>query len=611
MLIVDLLSAASSCRLSNYSLVAAIHPRINIDEARDIEELITRSISASKGASVKMYEPSFMSTTTIATYARKITHYGHPEVEIKLDQHNDKPITYTTGDSLSGQVSITAPHTARFDEVEITLEGVTVTHVENMTPVAAHARIDARHPFLKLTMPIPESDYPQPRIAEAGQTYKFPFNFVIPEHLLPTACKHRVVGNHVHEAHLHLPPSMGDKEICPSDDLAPDMVKIQYAIRVRVTRTRENSGKVIVLTDRARKLRVIPAIPEAPPMHIPADDREYTLSVAKTLRKGMFAGKLGRIIISASQTKALAASATPSSSSTIIATLKLRFEPSEANAQPPRLGSLTSKIKASTFYAVKPLDDLANRSAMCLSYDLSRGVYSTTTSLATRCVEAVSWTLHRRSSSSSSSSSSQNPIRRDSGYSTCSSDSSSPETTVTPPPPSAKTWYEASIIVPLTLPTSKTWIPTFHSCIASRIYSLDMSLSVHTPGTGVPPTSISLRLPVQISSGPSELSSELSAAAAQEAESEVEDYLRPRIIQVPGEEYVLTSTLRTGRLESISEPPSSPVYDELEEVEEPPQPQEQGRSQSVSVSLEAPPGYEMLARRWGAVGSGSRRRGSR
>ncbi len=406
---------------------------------------------------------------------------------------------------------------------------------------------------------------------------------------------------------------MGDREVSPSDDLAPDMAKIVYAIRVRVLRTRERDGKIIVLTDRSRKIRVIPSIPEAPPMHIPADDKEYVLSVTKQLRKGMFAGKLGKITVSASQTKALAVPSSSTAEATIMATLKLRFDPSETNTQPPRLGSLTSKIKSSTFYAVKALSDLACRASMAIAYDLTRGVYTTTTSLATRCVENVSWTEHQ-----------PQPIRRDSGYSTCSatsSDSSCSEATVTP---ATHRWYEASILVPLTLPASKTWLPTFHSCLASRIYSLDMSLSVHTPGAGVPSSTISLRLPVQISSGPDGmLAGSLEAGAEQE---EVEDYLRPRIISVPGDEFVMSSTLpmRSGRLPSFAEseeseprsPPEtpSPQSPSHERVESPPETsrshlQTQAQARSMSLS-EAPPVYEMPAPRWGVVGSGSRR-GSR
>src|SRR5271167_1814149 len=144
-----------------------------------------------------MYEPSFMSTNKIANYAKKIAQHGKPVIDISLNDHNDVPFTYTTSDSLSGQASITSPHSARFDEVQITLEGITSTYVEVMTPVASQSRIKARHQFLKLVMPITESDYPQPRVAEAGQTYRFPFNFVIPEHLLPSACKHPTVADHV------------------------------------------------------------------------------------------------------------------------------------------------------------------------------------------------------------------------------------------------------------------------------------------------------------------------------------------------------------------------------------------------------------------------------
>ena len=143
---------------------------------------------------------------------------------------------------------------------------------------------------------------------------------------------------------------------------------------------------------------------------------------------------------------------------------------------------------------------------------------------------------------------------------------------------------------------------------------------MHTPGTGVPSSTISLKLPVQISSGPEGLlaGSGISQAAEQE---EVEDYLRPRIISVPGEEFVMGSTLPilTGRLPSFaesepeprspSEPqspqsPQSPLY--METISEP-QRQTQAQSRSQSFSVEAPPGYEMLAPRLGVVGSGIRR----
>ena len=73
------------------------------------------------------------------------------------------------------------------------------------------------------------------------------------------------------------------------------------------------------------------------------------MSVTKKLIKGLFAGKLGKITVSASQTRALEAPSSSAGLPIIIATLKLRFDPLEDNVQPPRLGCLTSKIKSSTF----------------------------------------------------------------------------------------------------------------------------------------------------------------------------------------------------------------------------------------------------------------------
>lgn len=106
----------------------------------------------------------------------------------------------------AGKVEITAPHSTRFDEIRITLEGTVETWVENLSPSTTRSRTTAVHNFLRLNMPIRESDYPQPRVIEAGNKHTFSFNFVIPEQLLPKSCTHECVGDHVHHAHLQLPP---------------------------------------------------------------------------------------------------------------------------------------------------------------------------------------------------------------------------------------------------------------------------------------------------------------------------------------------------------------------------------------------------------------------
>jgi hypothetical protein len=71
-----------------------------------------------------MATPSINSTQgSLGGYAKKMIHNGQPEMEIHLDNHTDGKI-YTTFDAISGKVHITATQTARFDEIQITLEGL-------------------------------------------------------------------------------------------------------------------------------------------------------------------------------------------------------------------------------------------------------------------------------------------------------------------------------------------------------------------------------------------------------------------------------------------------------------------------------------------------------
>lgn len=502
-----------------------------------------------------MSAPSVHSSSgTIANYAKKMNPTKRPDVEIHIDGHHEGK-TYTTFDALSGKASITAPHDAQFDEIQITLEGVTRTYVENISQSSATSKTTAVHRFLKLIMPIPETTYPQSRIAEAGKTYIFPFNFVIPEQLLPTACAHPSDADHVHTAHVQLPPSMGDREASILDDLAPEMSKIQYSINVNVVKHAEFPKKSTTLVGGSKKLQIIPMVAEAPPMSISADDKgDYLLSKTKSLRKGVFSGKLGKITVSADQTAAIVLPSPGSSSvATTMATVKLQFEPHDTNSPPPRLGGLVTKIKALSFYAAKPAKSLSSKSSIAKTFEPARQLYQTSVPLSSRCVEQVSWVKHlphpdlsRRASTISSTSSE---------YSDNSHMSLKTQD---------KAYYTAEILVPVSLPSSKTWIPTFHSCIVSRIYSLDLTLSIHTPGAGVPASSVKICLPLQIAAqgnrtAPVSLTAEEAAAELADAN----EYLRPRVIEIPREDLVENSFLRSSF--TVPRPELPPSYEYTEE----------------------------------------------
>lgn len=428
-----------------------------------------------------------------------------PEVQIVLssDSPSDPPSvpSYTTYDPISGNVIFRSTVPLSFSEVQIVLTGYTKTYtVDNLTPVRATSTT-ANHVFLRLTMPIPASAYDDSYVLLPDRPRSFPFHFVVPDQLLPTACRHETNAPHVHAAHIQLPPSMGEY-LLPLDDLAPEMSKITYAITAKlVQRSPLPSSPLQVVAEGQRKLHIIPAIPEAPPLHIaPNISSPWTFEKTKTLKKGLFAGPLGLLTVSTTQPRALLLSPSSCHTSTA-AQLSLRFEPASSGIAPPRLGMLTAKITATTFHSIRAARDIPDEKTCANPYEIHSGTYSTTVPLASRSVEGAKWTWHVPAPAYE---------RRDSGYETASVRSGSVSasgSSISLPPEKTrlldatkaeKGWFEASIPVPVTLPTNKTWLPTFHSCLVSRFYALRLEIAVHTPGTAVPATSVSLKVPVQI-----------------------------------------------------------------------------------------------------------------
>jgi hypothetical protein len=488
------------------------------------------------------------SANHIANYTKKISHPNRPDVDITIHDHHDYKV-YSTFDPIKGYVDITAPHDAPFDQVSITLEGISKTYVENLTPSAHRSKMTAVHKFLRLVMPIAESQYPQPRLAVGGETYRFKFNFAIPEHLLPRSCTHPC-ADHVHHAHLQVPPSLGDKDVSGGDDMAPDMSKIGYYIRVRVLKDEPRDN---VLAEGSRKICVRPAVPEAPPMSLAKDDVDYIMTKTASLKKGLFSGKLGRITVSAAQPSAiiLPSPSSTDASATQMATVNLRFIPHDASSTPPRLGGLTSKIRAVTCFAARPAHTFPSRFRLVSQFEITKGVYTTTVPLASRCVESVAWEkqlpqrgmTRRRSDSSTDSSASD--------LSDCKLSPSDGNLDL----PS----YTASVLVPINLPANKVWIPSFHTCITSRIYLIELSLSIHTPGAGIPSTTCVLKLPIQLAANANQTSrTSLTPAEAAAELASANTFLTPRIIEPPAEELIGGSMLIGSARSDL--PPSYEVF---------------------------------------------------
>ena len=480
-----------------------------------------------------------------------------PRIDITLNDPQLENVvpSYTTLDKIEGTVSISTPVDLEFDDIHIIFQGTTRTYVEKLSNIhAINDRSNAYHNFLRLSQPIRAIEYPENYVLKAGETYKFPFTFVVPERLLPQACTHARDNERVLDAHLELPPSLGDPMIGPDgrtllDDLAPEMTIVSYAIRVIILRkSRQARGKPSILIDSVKKLRIIPAVDELPSLPLSGTDSDdYTVRQEKDLKKGMFKGKLGRITVESAQPSSLRLPYCRSDISTArvttMAVVNLRFDPSEESAKPPRLGNLVNKLKIVTFFASVPCRDFPCRANSYL-YDSQRGCFVENINLSSRNVESVQWIQH-------------NTLERH--------DSAISISDNLPSPSASQTFYTAQILVPVDLPTNcKTFVPTFHSCLVSRVYSLSLTLSVHTPGATASATSMHLKIPLQVSTEgnpdarPTISEEEMLAIAARN----IDDELAPRSLAPPSPQYIEHAHLdRSGSVGSAISLPSPDYFE--------------------------------------------------
>ncbi|CAL5874319.1 uncharacterized protein PFLUO_LOCUS8615 [Penicillium psychrofluorescens] len=466
-----------------------------------------------------------------------------PSIDIHLEGQTPGLVnSYTTGDHIEGTVTVSADLDTRFDEVEIVLQGTSQTSVER---TSCPGRAGAQQVFLRLRQPIDETEYPTPRVLEKGRTYQFPFTFVVPDRLLPQVCKHRKNNAHLERAHTMLPPTLGDPMLASNgktllDDMAPDMSRIAYIVRVAVLRKSTGEDRITKsLAGFAKKVRIVPTVEEEPPISV-TETSGYCTRKEKKVKRGLLRGRQGRLTASSAQPKPiqlLFPSGEANDSGSTMATVQLRFDP-VGNEQPPRLGSLTSKLRVHTFYSAEPWEDFVSPSGLTSFSHLSRGLYVQNVPLSTMCVASAQWTKHSDSS------------RRDSMQSTVSEDSIA----------EGETYYTASVVVPVSLPKTKAFVPTFQSCLLARIYLLDLSLSYHPAGKTVLTPTVSLRLPIQFTSQPKysdSLKTELSVSVTQ---AELDEFFHPRIVALPNADAVAEVDPTRSETQSLAPPEYSETY---------------------------------------------------
>ena len=262
---------------------------------------------------------------------------------------------------------------------------------------------------------------------------------------------------------------------------------LAYSIKGRITSGRGAGGKYKTMAEGSKKLRIIPAIEEQPPLDVivEGDDRyDYKMRREKNIRKGTFQKKLGRLVVQSAQPQSLklpyARGPNSDCNPTTIATMNVRFDPIDESSPLPSLNTVQAKLKVATCYASVPMDEIPTKSSDFHSSSV-RGIFVETLNLSSLCLSNIEW--EKQTSSTNL------PNRRNSGI---------------PSPSEAYnggSFYTAKVAVPVSPPKgSKVLVPSFHSCLVSRMYALDLYLSVSTPSATVIDPTIRLKLPLQVSS---------------------------------------------------------------------------------------------------------------
>lgn len=478
----------------------------------------------------------------LAGINRKLANGKPAAMEIHLDNHYSSK-AYTSSSSLSGHVVINPAKDTRFDSLQILLMGVSRTRVDGV-----HAPHATQHTFLKLTMPIPESTYPVPRVYEVGRTYAVPFNFVIPDYLTLSACSHKTVSDAVCAHHLCLPPTLGTWD---RDDMTPDMARVEYTVRARLYREEVMEKTRTKVLDACQVINVMPSFTEQPPLNITPADSMYSMAKTKSVRRSILSPKTGKVTLIAAQPGAIMLSADRSTATTTSARIDLQYEASPACQSPsnlPKITEVTSKVSAVTFFGGNSIRDFPNMGNWVRTYGAhGRGSFTYNAPLGSAAVkEDLEWTQEKSLQHTTA-------TRRDSGYCSdvaadsdhssataknnssrrwsASSSSSSSSSAKTKPSP---VYHTASLQVPISIPThKKTFAPTFHSCVVSRVYVLWLTVSLSSCG-GSSTSKTTLGVPLQIGvnpdtplAGEDEGERPPSFEAAMEA-AEAEEHLRPR-----------------------------------------------------------------------------------
>lgn len=407
-----------------------------------------------------------------------------PATPLVLNLEIDDKRTFTSLERFTGKLTIKALVDNSFDKLEIKLTGTSRTYGRRVVPQAPSARtVTTAHRFLELTQPDVLFRIPGSRSFQAGCIYELPFEFAIPERMLPTTCRHAVESPRVHTLHTSMPPSFGDHEFADVTDYAPKHASVRYRV-VASVQTTSDTGKCSETASASEPICFVPKERAREP-----DDEAWEparLSQAEMSLNKLWTKPSGKLTVTSTQATPFVLKDFRKSiwRSGLSGRVKINviFWPANGEAKPPGRIIFNALLRTTTVSAVSPLAQVPSDDPW-LSPQIDRHT-APSTILCPQGIENIEWARGPQAATQ---------LEEDCSF------HEAPPAYATPQNVTHKLCYSAQIEVSLDATSAFVLVPTFHSCLITRAYDLDLKLSLPGSAIGLSPA-MQLRLPVRVMS---------------------------------------------------------------------------------------------------------------
>lgn len=351
------------------------------------------------------------------------------------DQH-----IYSTNDTIRGNVIVSLQNDLKrsvsFIGLDIALVGQVTIVVENLHPWANGRTSKTKvHTFLAKQEPRTAKDIRNVYRTEGTVRYETGFEFVVPDKLLPSACKHDENGeSQVIDSHIHLPPTF-----TATDSSMTETVKITYTIRVRA---RIKTNEQTKTAEAELPVRITPVSDGRSSISLP----RYTLQSSSRVDENFLDLCRGRISSQVKQPLALheiLSRQRDIAAAVSMLEIDTHFDPFDPQSPPPHTITIQNKLHAYTYTSLTPFESEPTPEDFA-DYSPGRTLYHSSISLVQHDFGTIEWQREK--------SGSLNPI------------------------------YTTSLHIPIALATdsassSKFLVPTFSSCLVSHQYVLETRIS--------------------------------------------------------------------------------------------------------------------------------------